>query len=474
MKSESLGISVRAEYGRLARSDTRGAFVIRLDPPAGPAVRAPVSIILALDVSVSMRGDKLDAALQSAKALARTLGPSDVFGCVAFNDRVSVLLPPTHMDAAGKALAVQRIGAASAHGNTDVAQAILKCLDMAETIPGGTRVLLLTDGCPTSGVSQPAQILALARGALGCSTLSTFGFGRDVDPGLLQSIADVGRGGYTFVDGVEAPMAAIGAEVGSVLRTVMAGASLSILLSEGVSFGEIYRKTGLSLDAGGRRAVLDLPPLVEDEPVQVALEIAWPEGIALPVLGSVAFRGRRTDNGELVTFEAFIRPDWSETRGSADPEAGKQLVLARAAGILDAASQSTSQPAPEVAHGLAVGLEMLRNQAIAAGVGTDDQVVAALEMLNSARRGLVDSVPRVVRAARQDMVAASGALRSMRGTMLMGLPSQGQPDGAFTSPSQRYGMDLIEKASKAPVAPAPKDIIVELVDDDKPPSGRLN
>lgn len=55
--------------------------------------RAPVDIIVALDTSGSMRGEKLMLCKETLKLLLRELGPNDRFGLITFGSTAIVQIP---------------------------------------------------------------------------------------------------------------------------------------------------------------------------------------------------------------------------------------------------------------------------------------------------------------------------------------------------------------------------------------------
>ncbi len=462
-------LQVLPSYETISRTDISAAFVARVDPPAMPEERGPVTVILAIDISGSMRGEKLTSAKRSASALIRALGPLDTFGCVVFNHLCCVVVPPTLMTAAGKNNALAHVAEVDGFGNTDIAQALLKSLDLVNDLSGG-HVLLLTDGQPTSGVTRTERITTLTGEAMNTSTLSTLGYGDDVDPHLLQALADAGRGTFTFIDGPEAPLAAIGGELGGLMRTVMTAGTLRIQPGAGVTLRHVYRTSGLRFDRETGAAVLDLPPLVAGEPVRVAFELAWKDRVPAS-LGTVSFRGRCIETGVLGAVEREVRPVVAEVRGAPVPEAVKHLVLAKAAAVVDAASKATSQHPREVARGLAHNGELLAREAKAAKVYLDEQVLDALAMITRARRALESANPLVVKAAWHGMVAASGALRALKGTMVVSEPGKQVRVSRFTTMSQHYGMDLLRKTEEEA---KPKAGIIQDANGEKEPSGTLH
>jgi len=65
--SSTLGLTVLPEYESLAYDERQGSFVVLLRPPMAPQTRPPLRLVLAIDVSGSMLGDKLTTTFESVK-----------------------------------------------------------------------------------------------------------------------------------------------------------------------------------------------------------------------------------------------------------------------------------------------------------------------------------------------------------------------------------------------------------------------
>ncbi len=435
-----VALTVLPEFQHLAASERRGSFVLRIDPPAAPQTRPPIRLILALDTSGSMHGDKMETALQSARTVLQSLSAVDVFGCVTFDHEAKVLVPPTAMTATGKTMALDRLRRVQASGNTNLSAAMLSSLAQASAGGQAGRVILLTDGCPTEGVCDPDQLVQLARGGRGPSSLSAFGFGRDVNPLLLLGISEAGNGNYSFIEAGEPPIAAIAAEVGGLLMTVAAGVTVQVLPAPGVHFDRTHHSQGFSFDNASGAGRFDLPSLIAEEPVHLAFELSFSEAAIGRPLASIVFSAHRTDSGAAEHLVALVEGRFSEQRGAFVPDAARELLLARVASSLARASQSGSRLGRELASELTMLQGEISGVARAAGLRDDPQIVAALEMLREAVLGL-ESSGEAERAARQDMVASSQAMAKKRST-LMGM-SGGAKQATFMSRSQKIGQDLI-------------------------------
>jgi len=428
-------LAVLSEFAALSNEDRRATFVFRVDPPEVSDVRTPARIVLALDVSGSMRGYKLGSAVASAKAVVQALGPEDTFACVLFSIRAAVLVPPTPATAAGKQAAIAALGGVRARSRTNLGQAITRSVELASgTIPG--RVLLLTDGCPTEGVTEPNQLVQLTRGVCGSAVVSCFGYGEDADPALLQQVSAVGRGTYHFVNSAEPPLAAIAGELGGALMTVGTNAVLSVAPAPGVTIERTHQVYSV-VSCCKNVTCIDLPTLVAGEPAFVACDLRWTDEAAGADLALATLRLRRTSDGSEQVREARVAPRIECSRGALVPAAVRAVLLAQAATALYEANPISPRDAKGVAEELALTHGELIGRASLAGILDDPQVTAALEMLSVVRQCLLNGGRR---DARRRMIAYSEAMYRRKATDL----SEDGPR-AYCSESQRRGMDVVAR-----------------------------
>ena len=437
--TSTIGLSILPEYESLAHDERQGAFVVVLRPPPAPQERPPLRLVMALDASGSMAGKKMETALVSAKAVVKALSSADSFACVSFSGQAQVVLPMTTMNASGKQLAAQTIRGIKADGSTNLSDAILTSFELCQ---GKGHVLLLTDGCPTEGIASPDQLEQLTRGAARGATLSAFGFGRDVNPLLLSSLAETGRGNYTFIEEGEPPLEAIAAEVGGLLMTSAANLKLVVRPLAGVTIQQVLRSRDACLVDG--LASLNLPALIAEEEVALPLVLRWDEAALGGTLATLSVQAYDVATGQLITAQASLTPCFTSTRGALRSDAAREILLGRSAVVLHQASQALSRSEHELARDLAASHEELSAYARAAGIDGDPQVAAALAMIQDAQQGLL-VVGDASRLARQDMVATSSALSKKRSTITgVQAPSQMTSQKAFTSSSQVLGVKLIK------------------------------
>jgi VWFA-related protein len=119
---------------------------------------APVDVILALDVSSSMKGGPLDHLVQGVRALLDRLRPGDRLAVVTFSHLIQVPIPLT----ADPARIRELLSALVADGATAVNDGAYVALLTGD--PGvRTLVIVFTDGLDVSSWLTPAQTLEAAR-----------------------------------------------------------------------------------------------------------------------------------------------------------------------------------------------------------------------------------------------------------------------------------------------------------------------
>ncbi len=155
-------------------------------------------VILVLDTSGSMDGEKLEQAKNALLFILDNLNPEDRFNIVEFSTGVRTYadrLEPARQagDAAGWVRDI------TANGGTDINRAMLEALDTADR-ERPTVIIFLTDGLPTEGVVETDLILNnVKQAARSNMRVFTFGVGDDVNTLLLDTTARELRGASAYV-----------------------------------------------------------------------------------------------------------------------------------------------------------------------------------------------------------------------------------------------------------------------------------
>lgn len=209
------------------------ALLVKVQPPSSPAGsqastkhHVPCDIVLVIDVSGSMgiRADVpgeepdespglsvLDLTKHAALTIIETLNEGDRLGIVTFSSKSQVVQRLTPMTKANKNAARKNIRNIKKQDATNLWHGLLDGIKLFKTAAAeeddkaaapSQRVpalMVLTDGkpnfmCPPVGyVPKLRTMLPLP------ASIHTFGFGYNLESGLLKSIAEVGGGNYAFI-----------------------------------------------------------------------------------------------------------------------------------------------------------------------------------------------------------------------------------------------------------------------------------
>jgi uncharacterized protein YegL len=190
--ADSTGQPLRELSAANFQVEVEGAAVADLAVERATETGKPLSLLLLMDVSGSMRGAGISAAQRAASALLDQLDKEDHCSLMTFGSDVRTAVEFTR-----ERLKIRdAIGALAARdAQTHLYQALLEAVERASAAPSSrTAILALTDGKDEgSGVS--AQDVIQKATAAGVP-LFLLGFGTRVDAEPLRRIASLTRGGF--------------------------------------------------------------------------------------------------------------------------------------------------------------------------------------------------------------------------------------------------------------------------------------
>ncbi|XP_053455203.1 inter-alpha-trypsin inhibitor heavy chain H4 isoform X2 [Nycticebus coucang] len=159
----------------------------------------PKNVVFVIDKSGSMSGRKIQQTREALIKILDDLSPKDQFNLIVFNGKITQW-KPSLVPASVNNLNEARSFAAGiqARGGTNINDAMLMAVELLESsnkdelLPEGsiTLIILLTDGDPTEGETNPAEIQRNVRKALsGQFNLFCLGFGFEVSYAFLEKLA---------------------------------------------------------------------------------------------------------------------------------------------------------------------------------------------------------------------------------------------------------------------------------------------
>jgi uncharacterized protein YegL len=164
----------------------------RIRPPEMPE---GISVVLVIDKSSSMEGEKIELARLSASAVVDHLRPVDTIGILIFDNAYSWAASPRR--AVDKAGIKRLVAGIVPDGGTQIPAALEEAYrKILATKSTYKHIVLLTDG-----ISEEADSLSMAKDALLHQvSISTIGLGQDVNKSYLEKIADASGGHGYFLD----------------------------------------------------------------------------------------------------------------------------------------------------------------------------------------------------------------------------------------------------------------------------------
>lgn len=223
-------------YRESANED--GFFTLIITPPVTVDEDRviPKDVIIVLDQSGSMYGEKWEQARDAVKFVLDNLNREDRFNVIAFSTGYRIFAN-TLQPVSEANEAKDWISGLEALGGTDIDGALKEALRMADS-GRSTVVLFLTDGLPTEGETDASAILDNVKAvAPGNTRIFTFGVGDDVDTFLLDQLYQTFRGAGTYVR----PDERIDEEVSNLYNKISAAVLANIELDiDGVMVEEMY------------------------------------------------------------------------------------------------------------------------------------------------------------------------------------------------------------------------------------------
>ncbi|MCA9873168.1 MAG: VWA domain-containing protein [Anaerolineales bacterium] len=223
-----------------------GFFLLLVAPSVEATEVIAKDVILVMDTSGSMEGEKIQQAQQAASYVIEHLKPGDRFNIVPFSTGVRTYQPelvPAEQPGNYQAF----INSLEALGGTNISQALLEAANMVDP-QRPTTIIFLTDGLATEGIVETPLLLDAVGQAMPTNArIFAFGVGDDVDPNLLDALAENHRGTTTYVR----PFQAIDEEVSSFYAKVSTPVLADISLDfGGVTVEQMYPDTLPDLFAG--------------------------------------------------------------------------------------------------------------------------------------------------------------------------------------------------------------------------------
>jgi Ca-activated chloride channel family protein len=310
-----------------------GYFLLLASPQIKAATEQPPrkTVVFVMDRSGSMAGKKIDQVRRGLRFMLDRLRPGDLFNIIIYDSEVESFRPELQrFNEQTRKAAESFVEGVYAGGSTDINAALRTAFMQIKDATTPSYIIFLTDGMPTSGVTNEAQIVANAKGANRArARIFAFGVGDDVNARLLDRLVrgSFGQSEYVGTEEdiedhisrlyrrIESPVMtdvkieftldAQGAEEGRGVNRVYPRGSFDLFAGEQlVTVGRYHTpgaaKVTVSGMVAGKRQSLDFPAeLVEKSPDETRgyVEKLWAVRRIGEILDEIDLHGR---NEELI------------------------------------------------------------------------------------------------------------------------------------------------------------------------------
>jgi Ca-activated chloride channel family protein len=289
----------------------------------------PLNFCLLLDLSTSMKGEKLDVVKATAIQLMQKLRPQDIFSVVTFSDKAEVIIPSSRNIDMRRAQ--NRIQMLNASGGTEILQGLQTAVEEIKQYlkPGGVNhIILLTDG-QTYGDERACLELAQQIAEQSIS-ISGLGIGNSWNDIFLDALASRSGGNCMYVNNPQDIQRLLTDKFDHLAQIIVEEVTLQFKTEPGVEMSYAFR---LQPEAS---------PLPLESPIRMGPIL---KGKDLSVLIEFQVRPEAITSDELFLLGGQINATMSS---SVHPIPPLMIEISRPV----SAEITTDVPPPEIVHAL--------------------------------------------------------------------------------------------------------------------------
>jgi Ca-activated chloride channel family protein len=331
--------------------------------------RTPVNLAVVIDRSGSMSGYKLQQAKQAARHLVGMLGPEDRLAIAHYGSDVKSL-PSLPATPSNRERMLQYIEGIWDDGGTNIGAGLHAGRSHLVATRGDytvNRIILLSDGQPTEGITDDAGLTDVVKSirAEGI-TVSAIGVGTDFNEDLMQGFAEYGAGAYGFLEDAGQLATLFQKDLQQAATSVARNVELSFQLPEGVTLGEVL---GYRASQAGRTVRVPLPDFSAGQVERVVARltvVGTRPGSTVDVSGmklaySDLLKGAAVESA--ASLSALVTEQREEMLARQDKDATVYATRALSAKNLKLAAEALREGRREEARGYVMQNQVLFRQA---------------------------------------------------------------------------------------------------------------
>lgn len=262
--------------------------LLKITAPKIVATRVPLNLVATIDISSSMRGEKLDIAKDSLCNLIDKLGPDDKLSIISFESLIKRVYPGQFMTGSNKKAALMAVKNLQSRGWTNFSGAVLESMSVMKEDEGKSgsisRILFFTDGEPTEGIIEQVPLLELVeKMSTPNVSITTFGYGDRYNADILTGISKICQGNHYYVEDIEKCSEMFNVELGGLLTLYAQNLQVEISTPKDITYtflDDAYRREDKKLF---------LSDIIGDETRYILVELGIPFGLPLGKRNVVSF-----------------------------------------------------------------------------------------------------------------------------------------------------------------------------------------
>jgi Ca-activated chloride channel family protein len=378
----------------LSTEPSREHVLIQLrSAPHVTGQRLPLNIALVVDRSGSMEGEPLEYVKRACAHVIDLMEPTDILSIVAFNNQVDVILPARRV--VNKALLKEHIARIEADGGTNIYDGIVVgCQQVASVMSESyvNRVLILTDGEPTTGIKDFASIVGqVAEQKRRGITITALGFGPEYNEELMAGIARSSGGNYYYISQPELIPEVFRKELHALMTIVARNIHLKLSLSRWVQLRQVYgRQFSMS---NPRQAEVALSDLERGMAMSVLCEFEFaprPAGVYRIAKACLSYDDAVTGKNEVLTadIEFEFTPDKAAVDSGVNPVVRQELEIALASRNLE---KTVMGMKTQQISAMAATMELQRTMSLLVSQGRIEEAREIQKAIESIQEGGADA-----------------------------------------------------------------------------------
>ena len=354
--------------------------------------RLPLNLCLVIDRSGSMEGEPLEYVKRACGHVVDLLDPNDILSIVTFEERVDIVMPARRV--VNKGLVKEHINRIQPGNTTNIYDGLVAGASQVASVRSDSyvnRVVILTDGEPTSGVKDYSSIVGSAaeqrtRGI----TVTALGFGPEYNEELLAGMAKRGGGNYYYISRPELIPEVFRSELEQLLTIVAKNIRLRMVLGKWVDVRQVY---GQQPALGPRTVEVQLPDLERGASLRTLVEFGFgrrPAGTYRVARAEITYDdcvtgafNQRIEADLVFNFTA----DASLVQSGINGTVQREIEVARASRSIERTMMGLKTQ--QLTAGMAL-MDLQRTQMLLQQTGRDEQAAEVGQAIQGLRSGAGD------------------------------------------------------------------------------------